>query len=314
LDAFGKGIDIPLLHYVFYDFFYRSSIGDKRWAARCEDEGGDQGQPMGTEQDEALAWVLLENNYFAWLLDLKTKDDSKKVVTDYDSAAMRSGKQPLTEGYFKTKLELDLDPKIEEEENNDPNPGALGEVDEDSDSEEGGSSANKKQSVVVYADDDRFEDLKKKTEAMLKRNYTDASRHLLYNLVKAHVSSENAAKKQRLEQEGGRDETEEEKKEREKNKTKLMKTLRLYTTRKGNEAPFKGYSPKRTSAKMREMIGMLREKKVGHRKRFRMAYRSLYRQNKKEKNKNNNPEVPNMLERNMERGIISQCTAVCLDL
>ena len=112
LETFEMGIKIPIFYVLFYDFFYKCSVGDTRWKKSCLEEK-DKTAPLGAPQAEAFAMMQLRNNYFAWLFE--RKEESKgKLITDYDPEKDRRNMKNAAEAYLK-KLELDLDDKEEED-------------------------------------------------------------------------------------------------------------------------------------------------------------------------------------------------------
>jgi hypothetical protein len=83
LEAFEMGIELPVVYFMFYEYFFKSSVGDSRWKKSCT-EGNEASSPLGTVHAEAFAMLLLKNNYFAWLLEAK-ETYGEKLVTDYDN-------------------------------------------------------------------------------------------------------------------------------------------------------------------------------------------------------------------------------------
>jgi len=108
LDAFMMGIKCPPIYLIFYEYFYRSSIGDTPWKLSCNNTS-DITAPLNTLQLEAFSFLFLKNNYFAWLLQAKRKliKSKKKLVTDYDPFDQRKNKKNLHELVWK-KVEINL--------------------------------------------------------------------------------------------------------------------------------------------------------------------------------------------------------------
>jgi hypothetical protein len=61
LMAFEKGVDLPTVYIIFYDYFFKSSVGDIRWKKACEDVK-EHSDPLGSPQAEAFAMLQLKNN------------------------------------------------------------------------------------------------------------------------------------------------------------------------------------------------------------------------------------------------------------
>ena len=104
LEAFEMGIEIPALYFMFYEYFFKSSVGDTRWKKACTKDN-EAFSPLGTVHAEAFAMLQLKNNYFAWLLEAK-EEWGAQLITDYDEEALEEGKLSAPEVYLK-KLEID---------------------------------------------------------------------------------------------------------------------------------------------------------------------------------------------------------------
>lgn len=104
-------MEIPTVYVLFYDFFYRCSVGDVKWKKACLEEN-DHTAPLSQPQAEAFAMMQLKNNYFAWLVDAKEK--MVGLVTDYDTENKRSGMKSVAEVYLK-KLEVNVEEKEEDD-------------------------------------------------------------------------------------------------------------------------------------------------------------------------------------------------------
>ena len=150
IEAFERGIDIPIVYMLFYEFFFRSSVGDVRWKKVCQEEE-DVYAPLGPPVAEAFAMLQLKNNYFAWLLD--AKDNLRdKLFTDYDDDKKLTGKKNCAEAYLK-KLEVNLVGSEEDE-------------------------------LVVAESDEAYKDLKKRTDDMLKKARRSAKSNATYKELK----------------------------------------------------------------------------------------------------------------------------------
>jgi hypothetical protein len=67
-------------YYVFYQFFYKSAVGDSQWKECVDKKEGRIGNP----NTEAFALLLLANNYKAWLYEEKEKHEGR-LMTEYDT-------------------------------------------------------------------------------------------------------------------------------------------------------------------------------------------------------------------------------------
>jgi hypothetical protein len=104
LEAFERGVELPVVYVVFYDFFYHSSVGDAAWKRNCSGETN----VVGTVHKEAFAMVVLKNNYFAWLLEAK-ESLGDKLATDYDEEDISEEHRGIDDGYVKKELNLEGD-------------------------------------------------------------------------------------------------------------------------------------------------------------------------------------------------------------
>jgi len=102
------GIHCPPIYLIFYEYFYRSSIGDTPWKNSCKNNS-DLTAPLNTMQLEAFSFLFLKNNYFAWLWQAKRKliNSKKKLVTDYDPYCERKDLMNLHEVIW-NKVEINL--------------------------------------------------------------------------------------------------------------------------------------------------------------------------------------------------------------
>jgi hypothetical protein len=262
LEAFEMGIQIPSVNFVFYDFFFKSAAGDARWKDACW-EAKSMEDRLGSVQAEAFAMLNLKNNYFAWLFEAK-HNLKNLLVTDYDAdPTRRSGKKHFSEAYLDS-LEIDLDkeddPSAEDEDDND-------------------GLEERVTNRIVPEGGPGYDDLKKATEAAIKKTRQDAKKNTKYRDIKKQL--EQLAKEEEAEErEATTAETpmmESEKKDMErrklKKKRKLLKSFREYTVRQGDETKFKGWS-KRAADDMTAICIKLKAEKEAT-KRFCAAYRQV---------------------------------------
>jgi hypothetical protein len=244
LEAFEMGIEIPCIYFLFYEYFFKSSVGDVRWRKACVEET-DQSAPLGSVQAEAFAMLQLKNNYFAWLLEAKEK--LQLLVTDYDPDSKRAGMKSAPEVYLK-KLQLN--------------------VTGDGDMED----------LLVAEGDTKYNDLKKSANDLLVRARCMAKNNATYKEVKKTVESLLNAGSKDTDGEGGEDydaeNDDEKKRERQRKRRKVLKPFREYTVRQGEEGKFKGWS-KRAASDMAALCKKLKQERNECVK-FRVAYRKIY--------------------------------------
>jgi hypothetical protein len=66
---------------MLYEYFFKAVVGDGIWK-QCFTEN----KRLGTNVSKAFAHAIIENNYFAWLYDYKSKNPGCTVLTEYDLA------------------------------------------------------------------------------------------------------------------------------------------------------------------------------------------------------------------------------------
>ena len=79
IESFQKRLDNPKVYYIFYDYFFKAVMGEKRWKRDLE-----QNNRLGTSVAEAFAHALIKNNYFAWLFEYKSASNNTTLKTVYD--------------------------------------------------------------------------------------------------------------------------------------------------------------------------------------------------------------------------------------
>ena len=72
----------PKVYFLFYEYFLRAVRGEKSWDAALKRSGEGPVQ-FSTCNGEAFTFILLENNYFAWLFNFQEK--GAKIRTEYDT-------------------------------------------------------------------------------------------------------------------------------------------------------------------------------------------------------------------------------------
>lgn len=252
-------LDFPSVYFLFYEYFFKSSVGDIRWKRTCTTEQ-DKSTPLGSPQAEAFAMLLLKNNYFAWLLDAKLEAKGK-LMTDYDPPIFRAGKKSAAELYLK-KLEINVD---------------------------GGDSDN----ILVAEGHMQYSNLRKKTDELLQSTRRMAKNNATYKEVKKAMDDivHEAIMAGETEENGedGMIDDEFKKREQLKKKRKILKPFREYTVRQAEEGRFKGWS-KRAATDMAALCKQIKDEKNNGGK-FRTAYREIYLlRHHQQKPKANEPE------------------------
>jgi hypothetical protein len=110
LEAFEMLLELPPVYVVFYDYFFKSSVGDAAWKRNCEGQA-DMTAELGSPTEEAFAMVLLKNNYYAWLFQAK-EEMQGLLVTDYDKDAKRKDFKSIHKVYL--LMEIDMEETREE--------------------------------------------------------------------------------------------------------------------------------------------------------------------------------------------------------
>jgi hypothetical protein len=259
LEAFEMGIENPSIYFLFYEYFFKSSVGDARWRRACV-EDQDQSAPLGSVQAEAFAMLQLKNNYFAWLLE--AKENLSMLITDYDPDSKRAGMKSAAEVYLK-KILLNL---AEEEDDED---------------------------LLVAEGDAKYRSLKKATDELLVMARRSAKTNATYKEVKKIVDAWNAEKAGCGEEEGEESDTldeDEKKRERQRKRRKVLKPFREYTVRQGEEGKFKGWS-RRAACDMAAMCKKLKHENNICLRKFRTAYRKIYLSRNQDKRSNAKKDV-----------------------
>jgi hypothetical protein len=237
LEAFEMRVEIPLMYIIFYDYFLKPSVGDARWKRICMDEKSDS---LGTLQSESFAIILLKNNYFAWLLEAKKALPT--LVTDYCAEQRRRGKKTAAKEWM-GNFEIDLTKEIQE-------------------------------SLLVGEDDERYDDLVKETKEGFKKAVAKAHQNVTYKELCRKLNEMGEESIDAIANE--EDLTEQDARlARMRKKRKILKPLREYTVRQGEEGKFKGWS-RRAAGDMAKLQSELKEKSVESSK-LQATYLDVYR-------------------------------------
>jgi len=71
-ECFDQRWVFPKAYHLFYETFFKASVGDKSWKERLE-----QGKPFGNSNTEAFALMVLKNNYIAWMAQASAEFEFK---------------------------------------------------------------------------------------------------------------------------------------------------------------------------------------------------------------------------------------------
>ena len=77
IEHFQLRIKNPKVYFLFYDYFFRAVVGETKWKINMQEKNR-----LGTSIAEAFTHALIENNYFAWLMEYQTTANTK-VMTEY---------------------------------------------------------------------------------------------------------------------------------------------------------------------------------------------------------------------------------------
>jgi hypothetical protein len=285
LEAFEKGIEIPGLYYIFYDFFYKASAGDSRWKEACHDATKETDR-LGSRASEAFALLVLKNNYFAWLLEAKEK--LQHLVCDYDTDNQRKNLCNIVDAF----LQLDFDLPEAPQEDTLPAAAVAGGAET--------SVVDTSQLVIVKSQDAAgFANLQKKTKAVLKAARQSTKHAAKYSEIKKRAAElQKAASESHSGDDGeelneeARLQAEEAKGERQKKRRRLLKSFREYTVRQSQEGKFKGWS-KRASDEMTSIAKRLAAQGRSDRSQmFNAAYRRVYGTRNHDKRKDEIDDEP----------------------
>ena len=233
------GIEMPSVYFLFYEYIFKSSIGDVRWKRSCA-EKNDKSALLGSPLAEAFAMIQLKNNYFAWLLEAKEGLDN--LVTDYDPPTKRAGMKSAQDLYLK-KVHLNI----------------CGGDDKD---------------LLVAEGSIKFNEQKKKDDELVKQNRKKVAGNETYKELRKAVTEMRGDDNGAPDDTDDYSYKEGKKRENQRKRRKILKPFREYTVRQGKEGKFKGWSRRAAS----DLATMSKKLKEGNEDmpRFRAAYRELY--------------------------------------
>lgn len=253
---------------VFYEYFFKSCVGDAEWKAACVDTSSTPSAPVANFQTEAFALLVLRNNYFAWLLDIKKKSGST-LVTDYDDVAVVNTRNDIGEAFLKMEVDLvgnpssdnndddndeDFDDPLEEEEEEQ-------QVDCPQEEEEGAAT------LLVPPTSRRYRRLRRQTAARMEAVRIRARQNpkykdLLKTLAEYHTLQTSGTLTNANDQRT--------------NRRKMLRQFRVYTNGRDDQERFKGWS-QRAKGDLKDLTKHCRDLvHLPQTKRFREAYRQTF--------------------------------------
>lgn len=251
IEAFEEMIEIPCVFMVFYEYFFKSCVGDSEWKQSCI-QTSDLSAPVFNYQTEAFALLVLRNNYFAWLLEVLKKARGV-LVTDYDDEATLQNKNDV--GNTIVKVEVNLAPP---------------DCDNDDESEDESSEVGTP--LLVNETHPAYTSLRVRTvskfgETRVKARQNPRYKELLEALVEydALVAEVEASPDKVVSPE-----------EQRKKKRQVSRDLRVYTNGKDENSRFKGWSKKAKPALADLTIRCKESLQKPEKKRFLKAYRQTF--------------------------------------
>jgi hypothetical protein len=268
IEAFEMRLELPAVHMVFYDFFFKSSVGDSQWKASCL-EAKDDTDRLAPPQGEAFTMLVLKNNYFAWLWEAKSsfKND---LASDYDYNEPLHGKKVFIGEAFLPKTEINLDRPE----------GALDDKKK--------TTAQFGEKVLVREGAPLFQQLRRNTRATIKEARQKARESQKYQHLKKQLEEQEGEggehhhhedneedKEDEDDDEGGQQDNSDAAAEQRIKRRKVLKSFREYTNPKEDEGKFKGWSHRASSDMAKLQAAVKADEDKG--KLFRAAYRLTYR-------------------------------------
>ena len=91
---------------MFYENFYKAALGDPVWRDAMKE--ADKEVRIGNTCTEAFAHLVLQNNYFYWLYEIKRLDKVENLVTEYDVSSKMKNKMHLVDVVLEN---IEIDPE-----------------------------------------------------------------------------------------------------------------------------------------------------------------------------------------------------------
>jgi len=259
IEAFEEMIRIPCVYVVFYEYFFKSAVGDSDWKTACVGVT-DASAPLGNYQTEAFAFLVLRNNYFAWLLDVKKKAKDS-LVTDYDTLSFIKETRSQDVGEVFLKVEIDLEVNADNDEEDD---------DDDDEEDNNGFGNHPKNDLLVHETTckRRYDRLRARTEAKIELVRERARRNPKYQeLLQALQEMEGTQQVNEAAATGN---------ERRTKRRRLLRDFRVYTNGRDDQNKYKGWS-KRAKNDLADLTMKCRHlADEVETKRFREAYRLTF--------------------------------------
>jgi len=250
----------PRVYFLFYNYFLRAVMGEAKWKTSIE---GDKNK-LGTCIAEAYAHYLLENNYFAWLLEFKLEHKGAAIKTEYDESTVDGGREEWTDKmYFPHQIDdveisapTDDDQGFECISNK-----AANEDDDDDDDDDDGRNANN-------ATGRRHQEAKEKRRKIQVEAGRKAGRARDSHKRKFDLMNEKLQELESIGRQGSA-------KEKASKKRRFMKDLKVYGSGRGGHA---SHDATNTSAKRFVVSFTARikeDKDAGRQAKFEKVYKEL---------------------------------------
>ena len=99
IEHFQRRYENPRVYFLFYHYFVRAVMGESKWKRNIESK-----RKLATNIAEAYAHSIIENNYFAWLFEYKTRRQRNNIKTEYDDGIIFGGEEEAEETEWKDLL------------------------------------------------------------------------------------------------------------------------------------------------------------------------------------------------------------------
>lgn len=240
---------------VFYEYFLKSCVGDADWKACCTKPNALSAQ-MSNHQTEAFALLVLRNNYFAWLLEVK-KSARDTIKTDYDPPEKIQECNEIGKVFLNLEIDLTMGQEHDEDSDDDEDLAASEEIQED--------QITPEMLLVPVSSGPKYERLNQqqqrridavRVQARLNPKYKDLLDALhQYDMLNAQETNIDV---------------------RRTKKRKMLRDFRVYTSGKDDQCRFKGWSKKAKTDLAALTKRCLDLSSCLKTKRFRLAYRSTF--------------------------------------
>lgn len=270
LESMLKRLDNPKIYYIFYEFFYKSAVGESEWKQFMSKTSN--GVRIGNDNTEAFALLLLSNNYKAWLCEEK-QAHGNNLLTEYECFPTDTNPSIVEKLLCNMEVLVPL-----------PQATTTLQVAEES----GANTTEEKESLILR--DQSSEDFKMATKARIDIvvNEIIADRMLCNGMKQSWKDGVEI---------DGNDDTiqnyEEEEKERRRKRRKILKNLRKWTGGSGGgERKIKGWSSTGHRAFEEFVLEIKVDRGNGRYDQWERTIREIYQEKEKWKVKesDNNPK------------------------